>query len=153
MLRTPSFRKATWLAALALLAVACQPDPSAIGHQTFTSPQSNPIAVSKDGFRVYVANTTSHSVSVIDAWTRKVIAEIPVGLEPVGVEVRPDGKEVWVSNHVSDSVSVIDTRWLSPTRHIVTHTIQDLDADGVTRFDEPVGIAFSKRVGTQPVLP
>ena len=50
-----------------------------MGRQTFASPQVDPIAVSPDGSRVYVANTTSDSVSVIDAATLAVVAEIPVG--------------------------------------------------------------------------
>ncbi|MGH0029650.1 MAG: YncE family protein [Myxococcota bacterium] len=131
------------LAVVAAFAVACQPGTSVTGHQNFTSPQSNPILVSRDGAHVYVANTTSNTVSVIDAASRQVVDEIPVGLEPVSLEQTPDGDQLWVSNHVSDSVSVIDTLAGSPTRHTVTHTIQDLDANGVTWFDEPVGIAFS----------
>ena len=69
--------------------------------------------------------------------------QVEVGLEPVSLAVRPDGLELWVSNHVSDSVSVIDSDPLSPTYHEVIATIQDLDAEGVTRFDEPVGVAFA----------
>src|SRR5512134_2631710 len=80
-----------------------------VGFETFSSPQANPIVLSPDGGHVYVANTTSGTVSVIDTGTNGVVANVPVGLEPVGLAVRPDGLEVWVSNHVSDTVSVIDT--------------------------------------------
>ncbi len=67
-----------------------------------------------------------------------------MGLDPVGVAVRPDGREVWVANHVSDSVSVIDADPASPTRHHVLATVQVFDAaTRSTRFDEPVGIAFA----------
>jgi YVTN family beta-propeller protein len=115
----------------------------AVGFQTFTSPQSNPLALSPDGTRLYVANTTSGTVSVINTASSAVAATVPVGLEPVSVAVRPDGLEVWVSNHVSDSVSVIDTNPASPTLHRVIETIQEFDAAGATLFDEPVGIAFA----------
>jgi YVTN family beta-propeller protein len=108
------------------------------GFATLTSPQGNPIALSPDGSRVWVVNTTSDSVSVIDANTFFVIATIEVGMEPSSVAVRPDGAEVWVTNHVSDSVSIID-----PSIHRVVATISPLDAKGVTTFDEPVGIAFA----------
>ena len=80
--------------------------PLEVGHPTFASPHANPIAV-HNGF-VFVANTPADTVDVIDAATQKVRTRINVGVDPVGIAVRPDGKEVWVSNHVSDSVSVID---------------------------------------------
>jgi YVTN family beta-propeller protein len=115
----------------------------ALGHQTFTSPQSNPVALSADGSLLYVANTTSSSVSVIHTASQTQIAQIEVGLEPVSVAVKPDGTEVWVSNHVSDSVSVIDVVPGSDTFRRVVETIQDVDGDGVSWFDEPVGIAFA----------
>lgn len=116
----------------------------AVGAATFASPQSNPVALSPDGTRLYVANTTSNTVSVIDTGTNSVLANVAVGLDPVSVAVRPDGNEVWVANHVSDSVSVIDTLPGSQTLHRVVRTIQILpDPAGGTFFDEPVGIAFS----------
>jgi YVTN family beta-propeller protein len=117
-------------------------DPLEIGHPTFLSPHSAPIAVS--GSLVFVVNTPNDTLDVIDADTRTVIASVDVGIDPVGVAVRPDGGEVWVSNHVSDSVSVIDAQPASATFLEVVATIQDLDpATRATRFDEPVGIAFA----------
>src|SRR5262249_41169180 len=62
------------------------------GHRLFTSPQFNPVAVSQDGDLVYVANTTSGTVSVIDTGRRRhpvEIAQIPVGIDPTGLAVRP----------------------------------------------------------------
>jgi YVTN family beta-propeller protein len=106
------------------------------------SPHASPIAVNAG--RVFVVNTPSDTVDVIDAKTRKVIARINVGIDPVGIAVRPDGKEAWVSNHISDSVSVIDADSASPTYLQVIATIQEFDAKTkATRFDEPVGIAFA----------
>lgn len=118
------------------------------GAQLFASPQANPIALSDDGRFLVVANTTSGTVSVYDAtrlvrWgrvlpRRALLAEIPVGLDPVGVAARPGSREVWVTNHVSDSISVVDLDALD-----VVATIQELDANGVTKSDAPVGIAFA----------
>ena len=105
------------------------------------SPHSNPIAV--NGKFVYVTNTPSSTVDVIDRESDKVVERIHVGIDPVSIAVRPDGKEVWVSNHVSDSVSVIDTDPKSSTFHLVIATIQDFDSNKATTFDEPVGIAFA----------
>ena len=115
---------------------------AATGHPAFMSPQAAPIAV-VGGF-VFVANTPADTVDVIKVSTHAVVARIRVGIEPVGVAVRPDGKEVWVANHVSDSVSVIDTDAASPTHFQVIATVQDFDpTTKATRFDEPVGIAFA----------
>lgn len=114
-----------------------------VGQQTFTSPQSRPVALTPDGAFLVVANTTSNSVSVLRTADLSTLAEIEVGLEPVGVAIKPDGSEAWVSNHVSDSVSVIDLDAGSITYLRVVETVQDLDANGVTQFDEPVGIAFA----------
>ena len=115
----------------------------AIGHQTWTSAQSNPIAVSPDGMWVAVAATTSNEVQVFSTATPPVLAStIPVGMEPVGLAFKPDGSELWVSNHVSDSVSVIDMASASASFLRVVETVQDANASGATLFDEPAGIAF-----------
>ena len=67
----------------------------AIGFQTFTSPQSNPIVLSPDRAFVYVANTTSNSVSFVRTSDFTVTRSVVTGLEPVGLAVRPDGLELW----------------------------------------------------------
>lgn len=113
------------------------------GHLNFESPHSRPIAVHPDGDRVYVVNTPSDTVDVIDTESYEILARIRVGVEPVGIGIKPDGTEVWVSNHVSDSVSVIDSDSSNATYHQVLHTIQVFDEETKsTRFDEPVSIAF-----------
>jgi len=117
-------------------------DRLATGHPAFMSPHASPIVVS--GGLVYVANTPADTVDVIDTNSREIVARVNVGINPVGIAVRPDGKEVWVANHISDSVSVIDIDTTSPTYLQVLSTIQDFDPDTkATRFDEPVGIAFA----------
>ena len=124
---------------LAATAVAA---PKKIGHPSFLSPHSRPIAV--HGNQVFVANTPADTADIIDAGSRRVVHRINVGVDPVCVAVRPDGKEIWVANHVSDSVSVIDNDKSSPTYLHVIATIQDINpATKATRFDEPVGIAFA----------
>ena len=67
------------------------------------SPHARPIVLGGD--YVYVANTPSDTVDVIHAKTREVVKRIPVGIDPVGLAIRPDGKELWVTSHISDSVS------------------------------------------------
>ena len=117
-------------------------EPGPVGHPSFMSPHSNPIAIAGD--RVFVANTPADTVDVVDRVTRRVVARIKVGVDPVSLAIRPDGKEVWVSNHISDSVSVIDNDRKSPTYLHVVATVQDINPKTkATRFDEPVGIAFA----------
>ena len=112
------------------------------GPPAFLSPHANPIAV--NGGFVYVVNTPAGTVDVISVANPRIVARINVGVDPVGVAVRPDGKEVWVANHVSDTVSVIDTDAGSLAYRQVVATIQDVDPGTLsTRFDEPVGIAFA----------
>ena len=113
-----------------------------VGHPLFCSPHFSPIAIHGD--RVFVVNTPSDTVDVLDRQTREFVARIDVGVDPVSIAVRPDGKEVWVSNHISDSVSVIDNESTSSTYLHVVATIQEFDSKTkATRFDEPVGIAFA----------
>jgi YVTN family beta-propeller protein len=116
--------------------------PSKVGHPSLMSPHASPIAVHRN--RVFVVNTPSDTVDVIDTRTRKIVKRIPVGIDPVGIAVRPDGDEVWVTNHVSDSVSIIDTNPNSSTYLQVVATVQEFDRrTKATRFDEPVGVAFA----------
>ena len=116
--------------------------PLPVGHPSFMSPHTSPIVVS--GKRVFVVNTPSDTVDVIDQTTRKIITRINVGVDPVSLAVRPDGKELWVSNHISDTVSVVDIDTNSATKLNVVATIQDIDLKTkTTLFDEPMGIAFA----------
>ena len=133
--------------ALAAVTVFLLAAPTSAGEPpyagpAFYSPHAGPIATFGD--RVYVANTPAGTLDVIDADARAVVARVRVGVEPVGVGVRPDGREAWVSNQVSDSVSVVDLDPASPTHLCAVATVQEFDADRCsTRFDEPAGIAFA----------
>jgi YVTN family beta-propeller protein len=79
------------------------------GHRFRTLAPSDP--VSPDGSKVYVANATSGTVSVIDTTTNSVTATVPVGAlaEPVSVAVTSDGSKVYVANEAAYNVAVIDT--------------------------------------------
>ena len=135
-----SLQKILSLVLLVGAASTCNARSSEFGHPTFLSPHYRPIVVHED--QVFVVNTPADTVDVINRDTLAVDHRIPVGIDPVALALRPDGKELWVSNHVSDSVSIIDLDPARPTHLRVIATIQDL-VSGVTRFDEPVGIAFA----------
>jgi len=101
-------------------------------YVNFEGKQTSPIRLSPDGTRLFAVNTPDNRLSVFDVSSPQnpiLIAEIPVGLEPVSVNVL-NNDEAWVVNEVSDSVSVV-----SVSRHVVTDTIYVKD--------EPADVAFA----------
>jgi YVTN family beta-propeller protein len=58
--------------------------------------------------RVYVPNTSSNTVSVIDPTTYKVIGTIPVGVQPQHVVPSWDMKTLWVNNNRGHTLTPID---------------------------------------------
>jgi len=98
----------------------------------FEGKQTRPACLSPDGTRLFVVNTPDARLSVFDL-TRPLdpilIAEIPVGLEPVSVRAQ-DNDTVWVVSEVSDAVSVV-----SVSRRVVTDTLQVKD--------EPADVVFA----------
>ena len=119
-----------------------QTDQAESGQQSFMSPHVQPILAV--GNRVYVTNTPSSTVDIVDAEEGAIAGSIPVGLEPIALALKPDKSELWVSNHVSDSVNVIDLDPSSPTFHQVVGLIDASSYQEADRyFDEPAGIAFA----------
>ena len=113
------------------------------GHPNFLSPQVNPIVLDHKQ-TLFVTNTANDTVDVINTTNGQLVAQIDVGIDPVGLAIKPDGTQVWVANHVSDSLNIIDNNPGSQTYLHVIATIQDLDqTTQATRFDEPVGIVFA----------
>jgi YVTN family beta-propeller protein len=115
------------LGALVVLAVSmslaqsgfAQPVPSSFVN--FEASLTNPIRLSADGTRLYCVNNPKSTLSVFDLTkptAPALIAEIPVGMEPVSVNPRTND-EVWVVNQESNTVSVV-----SVSKGIVTDTLQ-----------------------------
>src|SRR5580765_4900028 len=101
-------------------------------YVNFEGKQTNPIRLSPDGTRLFAVNTPDARLSVFDVSqpsNPKLIAEIPVGVEPVSVNPR-NNDEVWVVNEVSDSISIV-----SVPQRIVTDTIYTKD--------EPADVVFA----------
>ncbi len=65
-------------------------------------------AVAKALPRIYVPNTESDSVSVIDPATYKVVETIPVERQPQHVTPSWDLKKLWVLNDLANSLTEID---------------------------------------------
>jgi YVTN family beta-propeller protein len=80
------------------------------------------LAVSPDGKRVYVANNTDGTVSVISTASNSVVKTISTGAGmfsgPLRVAVSPDGIKLFVTNAGTSNVSVINT-----STYAVTQTI------------------------------
>ena len=96
----------------------------------FEAKQTAPVRLSPDGSRLFAVNTPDNRLSVFDVSNPQnpiLIAEIPVGMEPVSVNPR-NNDEAWVVNEVSDSVSIV-----SVSAHVVTDTlyVKDEPADVV----------------------
>ncbi|MFF3553624.1 YncE family protein [Streptomyces tsukubensis] len=58
--------------------------------------------------KVYVPNTNSNTVSVIDPTTYKVVETIPVGIQPQHVVPSWDLKTLWVNNNRGHTLTPID---------------------------------------------
>ncbi len=65
---------------------------------------------SPDGARLYVANSFSNNVSMIDPRALTEIATIAVDLQPCALALDETARRLYVANYDSDSVSVIDTQ-------------------------------------------
>jgi YVTN family beta-propeller protein len=68
------------------------------------------IVISPDGRRVYIANSGSDSISVLDTLTAEVIDTIFLGLGvgPEGMAITADGKYLITANKGSNNISLID---------------------------------------------
>jgi YVTN family beta-propeller protein len=118
----------------ALLAAAPAPaqvDPAV--YVNLEGAQTSPLRLSPDGTRLFAVNTADARLSVFDLAapeSPRLVAEIPVGLEPVSVNPRTND-EAWVVNQASDSVSVV-----SVSRGAVVDTI--------AARDEPADVVFAQ---------
>jgi len=82
-----------------------------------TGGHASGLAVSRDGGRLYVANATSDTVSVIDTSADRVVGTVdlspypgaPLGSMPNAVAVSPDGMTLYVANGGNNDVAVVDT--------------------------------------------
>jgi len=91
-------RRALWLlvALLGIWSLAESSDPSLVWGQ------------------VYVANSGSGTVSVIETVNHTVVNTINVGGQPIRIAVTPNDRFVYVTNTTTNSVSVIDTQATPP---------------------------------------
>ncbi len=118
------------------------------------------IAANPKRNEVYVVNSGSSNVSVIDAEQNKVVATIGVYGRPYFIDVSPDGRRGYVANSGSDNVSVIDL-----DRRVVAATLRvggnpglaRVSPDGATvvvsnRADNSVSIIDAARLAVRSAI-
>ncbi|WP_336116112.1 YVTN family beta-propeller repeat protein [Streptomyces sp. PTD9-10] len=71
--------------------------------------------------RVYVPNTNSDTVTVIDPETYRILKTIPVGRQPQHVVPSWDLKTLWVNNDLGNSLTPIDPRTGKAGRPVAVH--------------------------------
>ncbi len=132
MNHTRTIRAVPSVLALAALLIVTAASAGAQSYVNFEGKQTRPICLSPDGTRLFAVNTPDARLSVFDVThplSPFLIAEIPVGVEPVSVNAR-NNDEVWVVNEVSDSVSIV-----SVSNRIVVDTLYVKD--------EPADVVFA----------
>jgi YVTN family beta-propeller protein len=106
--------------ACAALVTALLPGRSASRTQAvndfvhFESGHVHPLSMTPDGTRLLAVNTADDQLAVfnVTGGSPVLVAEVPVGLEPVSVAVR-DNNEAWVVNQLSDDVSIVNLKTLN----------------------------------------
>ncbi len=97
------------------------------------SPHIHPLDVTPDGRKLLAVNTADNRLMVFELAEHeqapRLVASIPVGLDPVSVRARSN-TEAWVVNHISDSVSVVDLTRLNVVATVPTD-------------DEPADVVFA----------
>src|SRR4051812_26066698 len=127
----PRCKSLKWALVIWVAALTCTA-PGADIYVNFEGKLTRPICLSPDGTRLFAVNTADARLSVFDVThplNPFLIAEIPVGIEPVSVNAI-NNDEVWVVNEVSDSVSVV-----SVSKGVVVDTL--------SAKDEPVDVVFA----------
>ncbi|MEW6268285.1 MAG: hypothetical protein AB1689_03185 [Thermodesulfobacteriota bacterium] len=107
--------------------------PADVDFTNYEAAHVHPLALSASGTRLCAVNTPEGRLSIFDVAVGGALTfagDVPVGLDPVSVALRPGTSEAWVVNHLSDTVSVVDT------------TARKLVAT-IAVGDEPTDVAFA----------
>src|SRR5262249_10901175 len=92
----------------ALLMIACLLVPLCIQAQTVpTGPHPTAVAVNTVTNKIYVANFTGNSVTVIDGATNTT-ATVPAGALPFALAVNEVTNKIYIVNQSSNDVTIID---------------------------------------------
>jgi YVTN family beta-propeller protein len=100
-------RKRALLAEILLAGAPPAPDPATGAFTPAVMPRS--LALAPDGETLYVSGQRSGQLYAIDVATRRVVGEVAVGSEPIGVLVGADGASVYVAVSQDAAVVRVDT--------------------------------------------
>jgi YVTN family beta-propeller protein len=97
--------------------------------ETFDSGGAQPqrIRFTPDGKDVWVSHVSGDTLTVIDAQTRKTVANVSVGKRPQGIVFSPDGRRGYFALSGSNQVAVIDVA----ARKVIQTFDTGLDPDGI----------------------
>ena len=99
------------------------------------------VAVSPDGRIVVTVNPDSDSITLVDAITLAVLAEIPVGDNPRTVSLTPDSKMALVANQDSATISKVDlNQAVEITQYPVGSMPYGVVTDGIHAFVTEFGL-------------
>jgi YVTN family beta-propeller protein len=94
---------------MVLLGLALPPQVASSSVEGTVSPRGPGAGSSGTVLRLYVANSSDDTVSVLDAVTHAEVAVVPVGRTPTALVAHPGSSRVYVVNAVDLTLSVIDT--------------------------------------------
>ncbi len=102
----------TILSATTIIAASCQQEQVVMTKEVVRdhAVHSDNVLLNDEGDTLYVANMDVNTVSILDAKTKKIRAEVSVGKEPQQLTLSPDGQYVYVSCLFDNQVDVISTK-------------------------------------------
>jgi YVTN family beta-propeller protein len=71
--------------------------------------QPTGLAVASDRSKIYLTNTSSNSVTVLDGTTLAQLGSLTVGDNPTDIVVSPDNTRLYVAHGIDGSISTVDT--------------------------------------------
>jgi YVTN family beta-propeller protein len=95
------------------------------------------IAVNPVSNLVYVANSGSGTVSVINPASKTVVATVTAGSSPDGIAVNLETGQIYVANKDSNNLSVIDG---SGVKQLPINTAASYDGDSYTVSTSPLPV-------------
>lgn len=87
-------------------------------YEVATGISPSALTFNSSGNTLFVLNTASENVNVIDLNARKLVASIPVGAEPIGIVFNSRTNKLFVSNVASANISVIDAATLKVLKEV-----------------------------------
>ena len=84
--------------------------PADVDFRNYEASQVHPLALNAAATQLYAVNTPEGRLAIfnVSGGGLGFVGDVPVGVDPVSLAVRPGTSEVWVVNQLSDNVSIVD---------------------------------------------